>query len=203
MPYTQTTEDLLKKITRLEKNLREERKKRISVEVQLGKAAICEVTGLHIYHELAKEEMSRIVQHTSRSAEHAVLFYFDLDDLKKINDKYGHGAGDGALRNVANALGACLRESDYLVRKGGDEFIGLLTMNHLPTVEELKELMTRFRASLNENPLEFDGKTVHLRISIGFHVYEYTKTLEENIKIADGHLYIDKGKKEKRKKNKK
>jgi diguanylate cyclase (GGDEF)-like protein len=56
----------------------------------------------------------------------AVLVFIDVDNLKAINDAFGHSAGDSVLANLADLIQKCLRSSDILARWGGDEFIILL-----------------------------------------------------------------------------
>lgn len=63
---------------------------------------------------------------TDRSGSPFLLFFFDLDDLKKINDSHGHEVGDRAITEAAGILRTCFRRSDILARIGGDEFVCLM-----------------------------------------------------------------------------
>ena len=85
-----------------------------------------ELTGL-ANRVLLKDRLSTAIAfHQRQSLQMAVLF-MDLDGFKTINDTYGHDVGDELLQEVALRLQACVRESDTVVRFGGDEFVLLLT----------------------------------------------------------------------------
>ncbi|MGA7436090.1 MAG: diguanylate cyclase [Solirubrobacterales bacterium] len=96
-----------------------------------------------------------------------VLLMIDLDDFKRVNDRHGHIAGDGVLREVARLLREELRESDAVARLGGDEFAVLLPQADLPgAVHVAESLLQRF----NESKIaiaETDGASFVPGISIG------------------------------------
>ena len=71
-------------------------------------------------------ELKRASALRQRYGAPASLVYFDIDDFKQVNDRYGHAAGDAALQAVADRLSAHVRESDVVGRMGGDEFAVLL-----------------------------------------------------------------------------
>jgi diguanylate cyclase (GGDEF)-like protein len=96
------------------------------------------------------------------------LLFIDLDNLKTINDVYGHLVGDAVLMQVAERIRACLRDTDTVARLGGDEFIVLL-----PGVgDEKNALMVaeKIRSSLMM-PMTADGITVSTSASIGVALY--------------------------------
>lgn len=70
--------------------------------------------------------LEREIDRVARSGEAALLLMLDIDHFKKVNDKYGHPAGDLVLQSVARTLGACLRPMDTLARYGGEEFAVVL-----------------------------------------------------------------------------
>jgi diguanylate cyclase (GGDEF)-like protein len=106
----------------------------------------------------ATQELKRAV----RKTENLLLFFCDVDDLKKINDTYGHQEGDLALIRVADALEKTFRGSDVVARLGGDEFVVLA----LETNEQSEQLLRRrFAKNLKKNSVPEDG--YELSVSVG------------------------------------
>jgi diguanylate cyclase (GGDEF)-like protein len=73
-----------------------------------------------------ERELKRALAHVKRYGTQAALMFIDLDSFKAVNDRYGHGAGDGLLKAVTRELVAHVRASDVIGRLGGDEFGVLL-----------------------------------------------------------------------------
>ena len=73
-------------------------------------------------------ELTRVISMTERYGQPSSIIFLDVDGLKKINDRHGHGAGDVALLSVADRLLLNVRESDIVGRLGGDEF-GVILFN--------------------------------------------------------------------------
>ena len=113
----------------------------------------------------------------------------DLDNLKAVNDAYGHAAGDRLLRQCADRLRSALRPYDKLYRWGGDEFLLVLPSARGMDVElRLMELLDGAR------PVEVgdDGQTVVLAVSLGTADYTSAESLEESIRLADQAMYRQK-----------
>jgi diguanylate cyclase (GGDEF)-like protein len=72
----------------------------------------------------------------------------DVDDFKKINDTWGHQAGDEALRTLAQCLRSCFHHQDFIARYAGDEFVAILNVEN---AAELEAAVHRFRSLLREN----------------------------------------------------
>ena len=109
-------------------------------------------------------------------------------DLKKVNDTYGHQAGDEVLRQLGGLLISCSRPSDIVSRNGGEEFSLLLKncsySQALEIAERLRGIVENHRFSLP------NGKELKITISLGASTYlETTQCLEEFIKQADDTLY--------------
>lgn len=110
----------------------------------------------------------------------------DVDNLKSINDRYGHSAGDFAIRAVATAIRSCIRADDLLFRWGGDEFLVLLL--------GLSELEARNRLAIVNEQLRSvrvpgTDTTVCVSVSMGFAAFDSAESLEEVIRVADSAMY--------------
>ena len=137
---------------------------------------------------------SEIRFHRSRNQPLSII-YFDLDHFKKVNDTYGHNAGDAVLRETAKVVTATIRKDDTLGRFGGEEFIVILPGTKLATCRELAE---RLRQAVAERifKLEKDGGGVtnhRQTISLGvFELNDKITTAEELLEKADQKLYNSK-----------
>ena len=75
---------------------------------------------------LYRERLRQLVAQARRSGKRLAVLFVDLDGFKSVNDTWGHAAGDRLLADVSSKMAACLRETDMLARRGGDEFVVLL-----------------------------------------------------------------------------
>jgi len=116
------------------------------------------------------------------------LMMFDIDHFKKINDTYGHAAGDEALIQVARALDGERRESDLLARYGGEEFTVLL--EHTTGAAAL-QLAERLRHAVEAIDLSFEDHAITLTLSTGVAAFPdlHIKTASELLLLADEALY--------------
>lgn len=113
----------------------------------------------------------------------------DLDNLKAVNDAYGHAAGDQLLRQCAEMLRGTLRPYDKLYRWGGDEFLLIIPSARGEDVE------ARLRGVLREAPpidVPGAGRGVRLEVSLGTSDYTSGEELEERIRLADQAMYRQK-----------
>ncbi|MCG9657826.1 sensor domain-containing diguanylate cyclase [Vibrio mediterranei] len=112
------------------------------------------------------------------------VIVIDGDKLKLINDNYGHHVGDEAIVYIAQCMRQCFRESDYLIRSGGDEFLVLLPGCGLQTAERLASTLSRTIRSKT-----FGANNLTLDISFGVTVLQEKESLSSAIKRADALLY--------------
>ncbi|HUQ24231.1 MAG TPA: GGDEF domain-containing protein [Burkholderiales bacterium] len=118
------------------------------------------------------------------------VLMIDSDNLKNVNDAYGHDAGNHLLRHLARAIQAELRFTDVAARYGGDEFIVLLPETPPKGALEVAE---RIRTRIAETPLELDHRRVVSSVSIGIACYpEDGRTLDSLAAHADRALYAAK-----------
>jgi diguanylate cyclase (GGDEF)-like protein len=149
-------------------------------------ALIDELTGLtnrRGFTALAEQQM-RFAQRTRRPL---MIFYADVDDLKRINDEQGHGAGDRALRACAELLLRAFRRSDVVARIGGDEF-AVLAIDASEAHGEIIDARIAALLSAHNAAPDLDHR---LSLSTGFAVYdpETAETLEALIGRADTEMY--------------
>jgi diguanylate cyclase len=114
------------------------------------------------------------------------LAVFDVDNFKSINDRFGHAAGDKALRIIASALRSRLRQTDFIARYGGEEFavllIGATRSGALKVAEEMRLAVAR-------SGLHTRAKPVEVTISAGISEFEGEDTAETVFERADAALY--------------
>jgi diguanylate cyclase (GGDEF)-like protein len=121
-----------------------------------------------------------------------LFFLIDIDHFKRVNDDFGHAAGDAVLVQLAQCLHSALRESDYLVRWGGEEFLAVALDTERERADELAE---RLRASVAGAPLRLDdGQALPLTCSVGYACWpflpEHPQALgwQDVVKLADAGL---------------
>jgi len=115
------------------------------------------------------------------------IMMFDIDDFKKINDTYGHSIGDNVLVEMSQLIKSHIRNSDYIFRVGGEEFVILFTET---TIDAAKIVAENIR-----NSVENDLKTLvseKVTISIGLAEVEKNDTEDSLYKRVDGLLYYSK-----------
>src|ERR1700730_13468586 len=115
----------------------------------------------------------------------------DLDHFKRINDTLGHPAGDALLATVSRRLSAALRESDKLVRWGGEEFLAILDPI---TREQADSTVERLLQTVRRDPVLWNGQAIQCTISIGYAFFPMVGSvteisLESAISLVDKALY--------------
>ena len=142
------------------------------------------LTGLANYRAFS-EALEREVLRAQRASSPFALVLFDLDDLKRINDRLGHLAGNHALQRVATALRSNCRASDLAARFGGDEFAALLLDSDPALARQIAE---RVAATLREGP-------PHPPLGISISVATFPddgESAQALFEIADQRLYYHK-----------
>ena len=118
------------------------------------------------------------------------LLFFDLNDFKPINDRYGHAEGDNALKTFADVLRIAFRESDVIGRLGGDEFVVLLTgSSHVETTT----IMARLQEILDERNAMLQ-RGYDIRFSVGQIEYDAQRhrSIDNLLADADAAMYAQK-----------
>lgn len=117
------------------------------------------------------------------------VFISDIDKFKRVNDTYGHNAGDDVLRFAAELLESFCGDNESIYRWGGEEFVMVMRDTDLEgAVRKAEEI----RLKLMDSVIEADGNTIKCTMSFGCSFFDPSKTIEDNISIADGKLYTAK-----------
>ena len=149
------------------------------------------LTGLYNVH-FFKKQINTFFAIAKRYNQIFSLALIDIDDFKKINDTYGHIAGDCMLKNFSSIATKVLREADIITRYGGDEFAVIL-----PSVnqEQAKRAIERLKNEIGGKTFSYDGSDANISfsISVGIAEYDYSfKNEDEVFKLADARMYEDK-----------
>ena len=130
-----------------------------------------------------REIIEREIDMVKRYDQPLSMIMFDIDHFKRINDQYGHAAGDYVLKTIADIVRENTRKIDYFVRWGGEEFMVLSSETNLDKAYALAE---RIRKVIERHEFENVGE-----ITVSFGVTEYKDTDTENsfIKRADDAMY--------------
>ena len=136
---------------------------------------------------LLAERMGQAIAHTVRSGRRFAVAYLDLDNLKVVNDQFGHAAGDDLLQVVARAIAAVLREGDTLARIGGDEFVALLI--DVPDQAGCEHFMARILNAAAQ-PVMICEQSVAVSASLGLTLFpDDDCSAEQLLRHADQAMY--------------
>ncbi len=145
------------------------------------------LTGIANYRYFV-QALEQEIERTQRSGQPTSLIMIDIDFFKKVNDQWGHEVGNRALVHLARLLQQTVRKLDIPCRYGGEEFAVILPDTTLSACLPVAE---RIRECVETSPLDVDGKSLMMTISLGVATYTSPNdiTVEELVKEADGYLY--------------
>ncbi|GFM54575.1 hypothetical protein PSCICF_07530 [Pseudomonas cichorii] len=158
---------------------------RTHLEEQRQKALIDPLTSLPnraAWGERLEQEMTQWQQDKNN----LLICILDLDHFKRINDGYGHLAGDKVLKIVASVLKKRIRPTDFLARFGGEEFVMLMPATHVSTA---LTLLDELRAAVELCPFHFKGERVTITVSMGVTALRTGERSDIALKRADQALY--------------
>ena len=138
-----------------------------------------------------EERLHEMFDHSLRLHESISCVMCDIDHFKKVNDTYGHAAGDEVLRQFAAILKSEAREIDRVGRYGGEEFLLLLPGTVLDSAVTFAE---RVRERVEANTFSFEGGTLTRTVSLGVASWPHPRIegREGMLKAADDALYVAK-----------
>jgi diguanylate cyclase (GGDEF)-like protein len=134
-------------------------------------------------------QLTRMIAITHRHGVPASIIYFDVNNLKQINDMHGHPAGDAALRQVAKVLHDNIRSSDIVGRLGGDEF-GVV----LAYIDEARarDKAVALAAAIAGTPLRWGNLAIPVTAAYGVYAFSGTEDPQHAIEAADRAMYQQK-----------
>ena len=136
---------------------------------------------------LYRDRLLQAMAQGKRSNTLLAVMFIDIDHFKDVNDTLGHAVGDELLKEIAQRIRSCLRESDTVARFGGDEF-GLIQTN-LSTVEGAADLAERIITTLSQSYF-INGHEIHSGASIGITIYPFDDhDADDLLKNADMAMY--------------
>jgi len=151
-----------------------------------------QLTGMYNRHYFL-EHFEMVKNRAIRYDEKFQMILFDIDDLKVINDQYGHSVGDQAILKITHQLQKNTRKSDMIARYGGDEFIGVFFST---TAEDLIIKYDSISSELDNDPIKIGSNSIIMRFSYG--IVEYPtdgQTLDALFELADVRMYTNKNRK--------
>lgn len=144
-----------------------------------------QLTGLpnrRLFHDRFQQVLAR----AKRNQECFAVLYLDLDKFKQANDHFGHEAGDRILRQTAQRLNSCLRDTDTVARMGGDEFVMILDRIN---PKDVQEVVDKIRVELSL-PYQLDDTMLSMAASIGVACFpEHGETQMALLQQADNDMY--------------
>lgn len=137
--------------------------------------------------------IERLHQEISRAKRHSIplsIIYFDLDYFKRVNDRYGHPAGDLVLKEISQQVKKITREHDIFARVGGEEFCILLPRCQLGDAVAHAE---RIRSTIEALQIKLShGEKIKVTVSVGVVSWHTEESVNEFYKRADEKLYLAK-----------
>lgn len=144
---------------------------------------LTQVANKRLFDEMFEQEVARAKRYQRTFS----LLMIDIDHFKKINDTFGHLAGDSVLRQLGAVIGGRSRRNDVVARVGGDEFALIIPEIGLQSAMELGRKINRL---VSETRFEFEGNDIDVSLSIG--VAEWEQAFEDGqdlLKATDEKLY--------------
>jgi diguanylate cyclase (GGDEF)-like protein/PAS domain S-box-containing protein len=134
---------------------------------------------------LLHDRISQAIAFARRSSRSVAVMLLDLDHFKRVNDAYGHSAGDDLLKEVSSRLRTCVRESDTVARLGGDEFV--IVLADLTAADDVDAIAAKITESLAK-PIMIGENESYVGASIGISLFprdgEHGETLLRNADMA-------------------
>jgi diguanylate cyclase (GGDEF)-like protein len=169
---------------------RENQSLRVRINELERRTCLDELTGVYNRDYFQRRLLQRLQSSTDQLRRTAVLF-LDLDKFKRVNDVYGHHAGDIVLQTVAAIMQDAVRGTDVVARYGGEEFVVLLPCRDPDGARALAE---RIRANIARAEIDIGGTTLQVTASVGGAVHDLQEADPQRccsrlVTVADEAMY--------------
>ncbi|WP_061310836.1 GGDEF domain-containing protein [Clostridium botulinum] len=138
--------------------------------------------------KLGLEKLHREIKLAKINKGNLIITFADVNNLKYINDNYGHDAGDYVLETLCSIIKNNMRKRDFIFRYGGDEFIIVFLKSNM---DDANKILSRIQKEIDEL-----GKNLEYKMGLSYGLVEYNKntnkTIEDLIRIADCRMYENK-----------
>jgi len=134
-------------------------------------------------------ELTRMIAFAERYGASGSVLYLDIDGMKRINDSHGHGAGDAALKHIAEVLLRDVRASDIVGRLGGDEFGIILAQADGPAAAAKAAALAK---AIESEPVSWQDAIFELAVSYGAYTFAGGEGVDEALSAADRAMYAQK-----------
>ncbi|PPR25161.1 MAG: Diguanylate cyclase DosC [Alphaproteobacteria bacterium MarineAlpha10_Bin1] len=142
---------------------------------------------LQVYnHRAFVRELTRAISMTERYGAPSTVIYFDVNNMKQINDTHGHPAGDAALRHVAETLVEQVRDSDVVGRLGGDEFGVILYQIDADIAQEKSGQLAQ---EIANNPVPLNDTELNVKVTFGAYTFNGVEDAGQALAEADKAMY--------------
>ena len=148
------------------------------------------LTGLYNRRRM-KEKLQEVVTKQEKKGKFISIAIGDIDFFKKVNDTYGHEAGDAVLKVLADFMDRYMKENGFVGRWGGEEFLFVFT--HM-NADYAQEKLDALRRSISKIEVPYENTVIRVTMTFGLEEHTYTHDVERTINEADKKLYQGKEK---------
>lgn len=135
-----------------------------------------------VAYDILKQEQSRL----NRNKEMLSILISDVDKFKRVNDQYGHNAGDAVLVELAKLFNEHVREQDCVARWGGEEFLFILPQTSAKNAAIIAE---KIRSKVEKHVINYREDSIQITVSVGIAQFEAGSNIDDVINQADKYLY--------------
>jgi diguanylate cyclase (GGDEF)-like protein len=183
---TRTFNDMMRRLRRQQAEMEAANRGLLSRNEILSQLSITDgLTHLH-NHRYFQDHLTREIKRANRTREPLAMLLIDIDDFKKLNDRFGHAAGDELLSGMARIMSSCVRETDLLARYGGEEFVVVAGNTDWEGAYRLAE---KIRMNIDGSSFILDDSLRPTRVTISVGVAQFAGNRKRFFDAADRALY--------------